>query len=369
MIRLIRISLLSVVFFLFMLNQSHSWKEVIPESGVLDEESKIIWFEADLFGIQGKGWDDKEIKYGRLPLRAKELVREAVWDLGHCTAGLSVTFWTDSDSLMIRWSLLNPELDMPHMPATGVSGIDLYGKDQSDEYRFIGNGRPFYKENETLFVTYGFKEFLLYFPLYNGVMDMQIGIPATGKIMKEENVSDKKSIVFYGTSITQGGCVSRPGLAVPAIVSRKLDIPVINLGFSGNGRMEPEMADLLGELNPSLYVLDCLWNMTPELIKMNYKSFIRKIKKAQPLTAVLLVEDSNYKNLPSEKGLITYGIFHQLKKEGMKNLYYLSNSNMLGDDWEGTVDGCHPNDLGMMRQGKIFVEYIRFILKNTNYHE
>lgn len=119
-------------------------------------------------------------------------------------------------------------------------------------------------------------------------------------------------------------------------------MPVINLGFSGSGKMEMEMAELLSELNPAVYVLDCLWNMTPEMVSERMEPFICKIRGPWPKTLILLVEESNFKNQPTPKGNIVRNIYTKLKKRG-KNLYFISNKNMLGKDWDTTVDGTHPN--------------------------
>ncbi len=169
--------------------------------------------------------------------------------------------------------------------------------------------------------------------------------------------------MFYGTSITQGGCASRPGMASTAIVRRELDVPVVNLGFSGNGRMEPEMADLLAELDPAVYVLDCLWNMRPAEVSERVAPFVRTLRTARPDTPILLVEDSSVRNTtPTEKGTILRRIHEELTTEGIGNLHFLSNRDMLGTDGDGTVDGCHPNDVGMIRQAAVFTKSLAAIL-------
>ncbi len=139
--------------------------------------------------------------------------------------------------------------------------------------------------------------------------------------------------------------------------------PVINLGFSGSGRMEPEMAELLAELDPSVYVLDCLWNMSPDLVSTRIEPFVKTLRAAHPDTPILLAEDCSVRNVcPTEKGTILRKIYEKLTAEGIQNLYFLSNEGMLGDDTEGTVDGCHPNDLGMMRQAEVFAQALAPLL-------
>lgn len=339
-----------------------------PKSGVPDPDGNLVWYDCTLLPIEGKGWTDTASYYDRLPASAKDNVPAAVWGLGHNSAGICVRFTTDATSIQVRWTLLSNSLAMPHMPATGVSGVDLYGKDEAGKWRFRGNGRPTeISNNATFYVTAG-SDNLLYLPLYNGVKSVEIGIPKDKTLAAPKpSLRERcKPMVFYGTSITQGGCASRPGLATPAIVGRELDVPVINLGFSGSGKMEPEMANLLDTLDPSIYVLDCLWNMDAAMVTERVEPFVRQLRKSHPATPILLVEDSNFRTItPTDKGRILCAVYDKLTKEGMTNLHFLSNAEMLGDDFEGTVDGCHPNDLGMMRQATVFIRSLRPILPSS----
>jgi hypothetical protein len=243
--------------------------------------------------------------------------------------------------------------------------VDLYSKDKSGRWRFVANGRPAAVTNTARFTPPSSQPCLLYLPLYNGVTSVAIGIPTGNTITVPDTavIKQRKPIVFYGTSITQGGCASRPGMVFTAIVGRQLDTPVINLGFSGSGKMEPAMADLLAELDPSAYVLDCLWNMSPKLVSTRIEPFVKTLRAARPDTPIWLAEDCSVRNIcPTEKGSILRAIHHKLTAEGVKNLYFLSNQGMLGDDTDGTVDGCHPNDLGMMRQAEVFVKALSPLL-------
>lgn len=343
---------------------SHSAELIDPKLGELDTTSNIVWYEAKLVDIEGKGWQNTESDYDRLPAKAKHSVRKAVWELSQNSAGIHLRFKTDAKSLSVRWTLTNKELDMPHMPATGVSGIDLYARDSlTGKLLFLSNGKPTGISNEALFTLPTSSEYVLYLPLYNGLKKLEIGIPKENRLTKFEPSAPSDAIVFYGTSITQGGCVSRPGMAAPSIVGRHMETPVINLGFSGNGWMEKELADLLSELDPVLYVLDCLWNMTPEMVTERVEPFIRRLRISRPVTPIILVEDSNFRNEPTVKGDILRKIYSTLKARGDENLYLLSNKGMLGEDGEGTVDGVHPNDLGMARQAAVFIKYLEPILK------
>jgi len=341
-------------------------KEIDPTLGVAAPDGLTIWYDGERLPIEGKGWMNTESYYARLPAKAKGVAPESVWNLSYDSAGLCFHFITDATAIQVRWILRDANLAMPHMPATGVSGVDLYGRDDAGKWRFIGNGRPASVSNNATFRVTPERENILYLPLYNGVTSIEIGIPKENILSTPDPSSPSpiKPIVFYGTSITQGGCASRPGMAATAIVGRELQISVINLGFSGSGKMEPEMAELLAELDPSIYILDCLWNMNLDMVKDRIEPFVKTLRKTHPNTPILLAEDSSVKNItPTEKGRILRSIYEKLTNEGMKNLYFLSNEGMLGEDFDGTVDGCHPNDLGMKRQADVFVKSLKAILQ------
>lgn len=343
-------------------------QEIPSLRGVEDPNGKIVWYDCKLLALEGKGWAKTESYYDRLPAKAKATVPAVVWDLSHDTAGMFVRFSTDSASVQVRWTLLKDKLAEPHMPATGVSGVDLYARDKSGKWVFLGNGRPEKLSNSANISVAPGSECILYLPLYNGLKSIEIGIPKEKTLSTLESMrsKDRKPVVFYGTSITQGGCVSRPGLAGTSVINREIDVPVINLGFSGSGRMEPALADLLAELDPCIYVLDCLWNLEPALVDERIESFVKTLRKVRPDTPILLVEDSNYKGIsPTEKGRRLRIVYDKLVKDGVKGLHLLANTDMLGADAEGTVDGCHPNDLGMMRQSAVFIKVLSSLLKEA----
>lgn len=343
--------------------------EIDPKHGVADPDGKTVWYDCKLLTVEGKGWTNTAAYYDRLPATAKTNVPAKVWNLSQNTAGLCVRFTTDSTFIQVRWTLLKDKLAMPHMPATGVSGIDLYGRNEAGKWEFLGNGSPVGVTNIASFRYHLAKsENMLYLPLYNGVKSIEIGIPP-GKTISTPTASRRdrsKPVVFYGTSITQGACASRPGMAATAIVGRELDVPVINLGFSGAGKMELEMATLLAELDPSVYVLDCGPNIpTVAMLEERVEPFVRELRQSHPDTPILLVEGSNFRNRHDGVGHALRTIHEKLVKDGLERLYFLSNEGMLGADFEGTVDGTHPSDLGMMRQAAVFLKALPPLLSSS----
>ena len=336
------------------------------------------WFDIRQLDVEGRGWNDTKAFYDRLPAKAEGVVRQPVWDLSRNSAGICVRFVTDATSIHARWALTDPWLYLPNMTAIGKSGLDLYVK-MENGWRWLAVGAPEAQTNSVTLVENlipGKREYLLYLPLYNGTKFVELGIPTNAVIEKAGSWGPgiRKPIVFYGTSILQGLSASRPGMVHSAILGRRFNWPTINLGFSGNGKMEPEMADLLAELDPSVYVLDCLPNIVADEIKERVEPCVRKLRAAHPDTPIVLVEDRTMQDSFLIAGRMEWyhlkdraalkAAYESLKKSGVKNLYYIPGEHLLGDDGEGSVDGSHPTDLGSMRQAEIFAKVIGPLLKS-----
>ena len=257
------------------------------------------------------------------------------------------------------------------MAATGVSGLDLYIRD-GKKWHWLGVGRPEQQNAEGTLVS-GLKrtrhEFMLYLPLYNGVESVELGLP-TDAIFEAapDRYKSLKPAVFYGTSILQGGCAARPGMAYPSIIGRALDWPTINLGFSGNGKTEPEVAKLLAELDPAVYVLDSLPNLDVAEVGERVEPFVKTLRAAHPTTPIVLVENVTYSNAPfleSRQSKVTSAnallrkLYDKLKAAGDKNVYYVTTSHLYGSDGEDTVDGSHATDLGFLRMAESIAPVVR----------
>jgi hypothetical protein len=256
----------------------------------------IKWTDVKELTIEGRGWKNDSLYFRRLPEKAGGILPTSVWELSKQTAGLFVHFITDAHLIKARWGLTKEDLGMPHFAATGVSGLDLYVKMEDNKWHWLGVGKPRKVENlETLVdgIPDGRREYLLYLPLYNGIKHLEIGIPEENKLEKAPPLPGKP-IVFYGTSIIQGGCASRPGMCTTAILGRRLNREIINLGFSGSGKMEPEVATLLAELDPLIYFIDCLPNLQAGEVAERFEPFIRILRKAHPETPIVLAEGVSY---------------------------------------------------------------------------
>ncbi|MEL6194969.1 MAG: SGNH/GDSL hydrolase family protein [Bacteroidota bacterium] len=333
--------------------------------------TEIIFYGKDSFRLEGTIISDslKENRYDRLPASYKGIVREAVWNLSKSSSGLSIRFLTNSPIIRVKWEVLH-DFKMNHMPETGIKGVDLYFKNIGS-WQYLSTGRPQGMENEYTLVenmTIEEREFKIYLPLYDGIKNIEIGIEA-GSVIRQPDIDDDKPIVFYGTSITQGGCASRPGMAHTNIISRKLDVNVLNFGFSGNGRMEEPIAQLISEADAELYVIECMHNMiSPENITERTIPLVDIIREKNPHTPILLVDQSKatFSALNTQVMEESNGMNHALKVEyqkmidkGYKDLYYVETLHALGSDQEGTVDGVHYNDLGFMRYADFLIGKFR----------
>lgn len=333
--------------------------------------AQVKYYSADFFPLIGKISDDTETRYERLPASLKEVCREPVWRLGKNTAGLAIRFRTNSTSITAKWELLR-NARMNHMTDVGIKGLDLYVW-VDNEWTFINSAKPQGITNEVSIIKNmksQNREFMLYLPLYDGVTSLSIGVDSISTVQQPAigypDISHP--IVVYGTSITQGGCASRPGMAYTNILSRRLNKEVINLGFSGNGRLDYDIAELMAmKKEAALFILDFVPNNTPDQILKRTIPFIKIIREKNPVTPILLIEnanhpkvrfDLNFHRLWQSKNKNLRTVFKQLKQSGVKNLYLLEGADLIGNEGEATVDGTHFTDVGFLRISDILFDKI-----------
>lgn len=338
-------------------------------------EPVLSWHDVTTWGIEGRAFGDmpRARWFDRLPASAEGKVTDNVWNLSRDSAGMMVRFKSDASRIWADYALMDEKLAGANMTAIGASGLDLYARDELGKWRWVGVTRPSSKivrQEIIKDLAPGFREYAIYLPLYNSVERLSIGVPEGAKF-EPLPPRDQKPIVFYGTSITHGASASRPGMVHTAILGRRLDRPVINLGFSGNGRMDAAVGDYLISIDAAVFVIDCLPNMGPDQVREKCPPLVAQLRAAHPTTPIVLVEDRRNTNswiLPARDKFHTENhaalreCFDRLQREGVTQLYYIRGDDLLGDDAEGATDGSHPNDLGFVRQSDVFEPVLRTAL-------
>lgn len=246
------------------------------------EHDSLVYYNAGDFQIIGKGFSVTEPLYDRLPSCLKDSIRPVLWKLSKNSSGIAIRFCSNTTYIGVKWESLFVN-NMSHMVATGVRGLDLYSY-ENDHWQYKCTARPEEKKSQAKLISNMQpieREYMLYLPLYGGVESVEIGI-APDALIRKPNLQfprTEKPVVFYGTSISQGGCASRPGMAYPSIIERKINIETINLGFSGNGLMDWEILDQMLKINASCYIIDCLPNCDIQRVNESGYKFINRLLK------------------------------------------------------------------------------------------
>ena len=290
---------------------------------------------------------------------------EAFPRIGNNSAGLHIDFKTDSRNITLKWTT-EYRNRFESMAFYNESGLDLYIM-INGKYRFLGAACPNTKEKHSVWdivtekfknIPEGMNQYTLNLCMYDQCSHLEICIDDNAKI---EPVPLKKDyIAIYGSSITQGGCASRPGRTFTHILRMNLDEEIVNMGFSGGGLLQPEMTDILMKLSPKIMVMDCVANMAAALNDENYiynwNYFYIKFREKFPNVPLVIIEQPTFTDswtfLDSlePKNLLLRDI---VKSWNDKNLSYIKGDNLYGDDFEASVEGTHPTDLGFARMVEI----------------
>lgn len=312
---------------------------------------------------EGKGWPDEATlrRYDRLPRHAEGKVPEEVWGLSRHSSSLYSRFRTDATEIRARWRLGLETLAMWHMPNVAVSGLDLYGESEPGSWRWVGcaaaSGFPESENVLAVDLDPADRRYTVYFGLFNQLEDIEIGVPE-GSSFELVPADPTPPVVYYGTSIVHGAAASRAGMTLPAQLGRRLGRPVIGLGFSGRGKMEVELAELIGEIDAALWIVDCLPNMDADLVTERAVPFVQTLRDRRPEGPIVLVEDRTWtgswaKSIQADASQAKRAAFRvgyeKLIADGTPDLHYVEGETLLGQDRDDTVDGSHPTDLGFLR--------------------
>ena len=316
------------------------------------------------FRIYGLIWPNEEDPFfTRMPRKVAKTVNDGVLSLCNCTAGGRVRFKTDSATVAIRAKMHNIYRG-DHFPMTGSSGFDLYA---DGIYR--GTFRPPFEitdgfESRVDLRGKGMREILIHMPLYSGVISLEIGIEPGSVLLPAEEYKYKTPVVYYGSSITQGGCASRPGNSYQNIISRKLDCDHLNLGFSSGALAEHVMIDYLASLPMSVFVMDYDHNAsTPEYLEETHEMMYRRFRAARPEVPMILVTMPKVTATDNSRRRwrTIRNTYEKAKAEGDDKIWFVDGHDMmalLGDDG-GLVDDCHPNDLGFLCMARAIGEAVK----------
>lgn len=306
-----------------------------------------------------------------------EKVNDTASRLALNTAGLQLRFTTNSKIISVKVKLAAKSF-MNNMSAVGQSGLDIYVFDKKIQKYIFQKATVFDKElteYEYELINYPTsikRDYIINLPLYNSVNDIELFIEDDASI-KPYIKKSNKNILFYGTSIVQGGCVSRPGLLYSNMISRNIDNEIYNFGFSGQAFLEKEMAEVIANVkNAKLLIIDAQPNAgVDDRLINNLPLFIETYRKVNPETIILVASRISYsldylderilnQNKKNRNFLVQY-IEEQQKQD--KNIHYVDGYDVFGDDYfEYTVDGIHPNDIGSMKLAEFYLKKIKEFL-------
>ena len=350
---------------------------------VCAEEKKaepLKYVNALNFRMVNKGWTNTETPFYRIPAELKDSVRKDLWNRQQCSAGLGIRFASNSKRIALRYTLLF-NTHMFHMADTGLKGMDLYTLTQNGRWEYINTNRPIANEEkvcEKVMVENldgEMHEYLFYLPLYDGVVDMEIGVDSIADICMPivNSPRREKKVVMYGTSIMQGGCATRTGMAATNMIQRDLNCEVVNLGFSGEGKMDMCIARAMARISDAdVFVLDPVPNCTEMMCDTLTYDFVRTLRVLRPEVPIIMVEgpmytyakyDSYFKEYLPKKNVAFRRNYERLIADGYKDIYYVTSDGICGDDNEGTVDGIHFTDIGFRRYADKLIPVIKPLLE------
>ena len=319
----------------------------------------------------------RERAYQRLPLSQQKRVSKGVWGNSKHSAGECIRFTTNASEITIRYTVKGNHA-MAHMPATGVSGVDLYTSDKNGNEIWLAGKYAF---RDTILFRYQGIEYenekrehlyTLFLPLYNEVEWLTVGVNNDASF-RFEPLEVEKPIVAYGTSICQGACASRPGMAWTNILQRRMGRNVINLGFSGSALLESNVIDILSQIEAKAYIIDAMPNayvMPENILPDTIVKAVLRLRKARPHTPIIIADHLGYPNgkaIKSRRENERYAItmlkqaFERLQNEGTTNIHYLTYDDIAMPQ-DGTVEAIHASDYGMVAYADAYEKILRRVL-------
>lgn len=340
------------------------------------DKDDIVFYNVleEPFKIYGIYYDDG--KFRRIPESVAKATNEGTYLLSTFPAGGRIRFKTDSPYIAVK-TVMENVTSTAHGALTGMSGFDVYEKKNDCEIYVntlippasmtVDGIKDGYEQVIDLNGS-GIHELTINFPRWCTITKMYIGLSESSTILPPQPYRTANPIIFYGSSITQGGCASRPGNAYQNIISRRLNCDFINLGFSGNAKGEKTIADYIKDLDMSIFVYDYDHNApTVEHLRNTHEAMFKTIREAQPQLPVIMLSRPSYILNESEKERleIIRTTYNNAVNAGDKNVYFIPGPELMKyAENDGTVDGCHPNDFGFHSMAKVLGEVIEKILND-----
>lgn len=343
----------------------------------------LRYTDARNFRIINRGYLDTVPLLTRIPDVLKDSTRPEIFELAQCSAGIGIRFRTNSSVIAARYTLKD-DCVMNHMPFTGIKGTDLYVLTEHDQkWHYIATVRPQQGKMQQKIYTSRMRnqmqEYLIYLPLYDGVDSFEIGVDSAAIIdmPQVENPRQGNKIVFFGTSIMQGGCASRTGITQTNQLQRILNRECVNMGFSGSAKLYEQNARMLVRMDEdiAMYVIDPLMNNPKDMVDTLAYSFMKTLLTHITTKPVLMVPCEDQPSQDFDTLLMVNNplrnrywkrTYLQLRKEGHDNVYYMDYTRFAGENNEGTVDNVHLTDVGFNNYVHAILPYLKKILRK--YH-
>lgn len=339
----------------------------------------LDWHDALTLGLRGQGFPQDQLAhpFHRMPAAFEAVAPEAVWDLSRQAAGLHVDFRTDSNRIEGRWAVEGGrEIGLGTGTRFAHLGLDLYGQDPGGPWQWIGAmdvpaDRDFVLLHREGLVPNPERRYRVYTTNFRQIERLEIGVAAGSSVTALPPSADDRPLVVYGTSICHGHECSRPGMTHINILNRELDLPTVNLGFSGRGRMEQVVAEHIRAIDARMFVIDCLPNIGPDDARERALPFVTTLRERHPTTPILFVGDRLFgdhafiagrRKGQRDKTVAQREALAPLMAQD-PNLHLIDGIDFFGPD--GTDDGSHPNDLGYHRFAMHLAPMIRNILSDA----
>ena len=305
-------------------------------------------------------------RYVRMPREFAESVNDSIkWLNGHTTGG-RVRFVTDSPYIAVKVQV-SGESKFSFFSLTGIMGCDVYSGKQYYGTIIPPMDTTTEYENIINIPNPAEREYTINMPIYSCVHKMYIGIKEGSTLKPADDYQITKPIVFYGSSVTQGGCASRPGNAYPSQIGRELNADFVSIGLAGSAKGEEEMANYIASLDMTAFFFDYDYNAnSSEHYKETHEKFFKIIRAAHPELPIIMTTRPKKHLTPQEAQRIDVMLetYNNAVAAGDKNVYYIKGTDLLDDSIAeaALIENTHPNDCGFASMARVMGNKLKEVL-------